>query len=303
MMDNTTTVPYDPTQEFWRTVPVPLAEGFTEAIQEIDEQIETGRIPGYKTMIRNLDNYFRLFPQEYLLIGARTSTGKTALALQLIDAVERQQNELDDNKTVVMFSAEMSKRALARRYATRKTGIPVARLRSEHVTTDELQRYKAALVDFRDEYRNILIDESPGPTIDHMLHQLSILRKQREIAMVVFDYIELAGEKAQSENKRITAISQGLTAIAKQLNCPVVGLSQLNRNIDSRADKKPNASDIMYGGEREPHVILLLQRDEVQANRVNAYIVKNREGATGQTALIFDGQAQRFTSGVESTTP
>lgn len=285
--------------DFWKTVPVPLSAGFAEAIAELDQQIESGGVPGFKTGIATLDEYIRLVPQEYTLIGARSSAGKTALALQLIDAVYYQQQQDGDTRPIVMFSAEMPKKALARRYATRKSGIPMSRTRSEDVTREELETYRDALLWGQRNYEHVHVDETKAPTIEHMKKSLYLYQKEKGISLVVFDYVELAGESGTSknENRRIKAIGRGLSEIAQVLDCPVVALSQLNRDIEKRADKTPQMSDIMFGGEQEPDVILLLNPDDVQKNRVNFAVAKNRNGARGDGAMIFNGVSQTFKSG------
>ena len=289
---------------FWKTVPAPYSVGFTEAIDTVQRQIETGRAPGYMTGIPSLDKFVRLIKSEYMLIGGRSGDGKTAMAMQLIDTVEKQRKERGvTNEMTVFFSAEMNKETLAMRHAAKMTGISQWQIQSGAASRTELQTFLAALQDARPMYRDIFVDETSNPTIDHMLEHLTILQKEWNIGLVVFDYLELSGEPGGSENLRIAAISRGMKAIAKHFRCSTLGLSQLSRSVEQRADKTPKMSDIMYGGEREPDRIVLLQRSEEQEDRTDAYVVKNRNGPTGKATMIFDGPRQLFASAEVKRTP
>lgn len=283
--------------EFWRNVPTQFSVGFANARADLQARLDTGIVPGYKTGIRVLDEFLRFVPSEYTLIGARSGGGKTALGMQIIEAVEIQKNIREWDRTItVMFSAEMDRKTLAMRHAAKKTGIPQARIMGEYATDDEIRQYMAAMEDGGEFYRQVWVDESSSPTIQHMVDQLSILREEWEIGLVLFDYIELSGESGSTENLRVAAISRGMKAIAKTFGCPTIGLSQLNREIEKRADKTPKMSDIMYGGEREPDRILLLARDEQDETRTEAYMVKNRNAAMGTATLVFDGARMTFQS-------
>jgi replicative DNA helicase len=290
--------------EFWRSHPAQFTVGFASAKAKLEERLRTGIVPGYKTGINVLDEFIRLVPREYTLIGARSGSGKTALGMQLIDAVEEQRRNREwENSITVMFSAEMDKETLASRHAAKVTGIPQARINSEYATDDEIRQHISAMEEAARYYGNVWIDESSAPTLQHMVDQLAILQEEWTIALVLFDYIELSGEGGNSENLRIAAISRGMKAISKKFDCPTVGLSQLNRDIEKRADKMPRMSDIMYGGEREPDRILLLSRSEDQDKRTDGYIVKNRNGPLGQTVMLFDGARMTFSSATVKSTP
>src|SRR5690606_25530434 len=150
--------------------------------------------------------------------------------------------------------------------------------------------------------RRVYIDESPAPTLEHMIEQLNALVESgQQIAMVLFDYTELAGEYDRDESRRVNKISRGLAAIAKRFACPVLTLSQLNRDIEARADKTPAMRDLMHGGERDAACILILVRPwsyDKSAPRelINGHIVKNRFGKQGDVTLGFDETSLRFYS-------
>jgi replicative DNA helicase len=148
----------------------------------------------------------------------------------------------------------------------------------------------------------LLVNESSAPTLEHMLSQLQIVQEEYgKVAFVLFDYTELSGEFDRVESQRISKISRGLKAIAKKFNCPVLTLSQLNREIEGRSDRTPTMRDLMHGGEREPDCIMIFVRPWLydkaeQREVVNAHIVKNRNGPLGDTVLLFHDEIMRFES-------
>lgn len=256
---------------------------------------ETGLSTGWA----NLDRFMRLTPGELTTIGGRAGTGKTAFGMQLVyNTLNATRDRIGGH--VVVFSAEMDGASLMLREACAQEGVSFWGIQSRTVSEDVYDRVDQALS--RLEGKRLLIDESPAPTLEHMLDQLSTL-EGRTLRLILFDYTELSGEMDRVESQRIAKISRGLKAIAKKFSAPVVNLSQLNRDIEGREDKTPSMRDLMYGGEREPDRIILLVRpwlyDKSKTKElVTAHVVKNRNGPTGEALFSFDESVMRFRSAV-----
>lgn len=286
--------------EFFRKNLLPSAF----AVQRAKDRLANfqNKVGSYKTGLSVLDGQFRLLPSELTVIGGRAGTGKTAWAMQIIHAVLMQLNEQQMPGCIALFSAEMDGETLMLREACALERIPLWKVQHGDCTRQENDRLRKRL-DTLDNHR-FLIDESPAPTLEHMLEQLDAVSGERApVRFVVFDYTELSGEFDKNESQRIAKIGRGLKGIAKHYSCPVLTLSQLNRDIESRPDKTPNMRDLMHGGEREPDRIVILMRpwlyDRSQPQElVNCHIVKNRNGPLGEVALAFDETTMRFHSAV-----
>lgn len=253
---------------------------------------------GFKTQLSGLDQYIRLMPGQMLTIAGRSGAGKTAFGMQLVYTVLQQMAVRNDVGLLCIFSAEMDGEALMLREACAIEKVSFWRVQTGACQVEEYQRLDQRLSQMGD--RRVYIDESPAPTLEHMIGQLKALTDEgKTISLVLFDYTELAGEFDRDESKRVNKISRGLATLAKKFNCPVVTLSQLNRDIESRSDKVPNMRDLMHGGERDAACILILVRPWVYDKAsprelVNAYVVKSRFGPTGEATLCFDETSLRF---------
>jgi replicative DNA helicase len=241
-----------------------------------------------------------LMPGQLCIIAGRSGCGKTALGMQVVYSVLAQMEERGDLGVICVFSAEMDGESLMLREACAIEKISYWRVQSAECSKSEYARLDERLAQMGS--RRVYIDESPAPTLEHMIGQLKALADEgQQIAMVLFDYTELAGEYDKDESKRVNKISRGLAAIAKQFRCPVLTLSQLNRDIEARADKTPSMRDLMHGGERDAATIVILVRpwsyDKASPKElVNAYVVKNRFGKQGDATLGFDETSLRFYS-------
>lgn len=259
--------------------------------------VAEGRSTGFKT----LDNYRRLVAGELTLLAARPSMGKTAIAMQLCENVARQLQQDGDDGCVAVFSAEMSGWRLYHRMAGALAGVNVHRLESGKGTPDEYASFDDGMARLR--AVPIWIDDNTGPTTAQMLAQLSFLNETIPVRMMMFDFVELGGDKGQKEDLRISAIAHNLKGIAKTLEIPVVALSQLSREVESRATKMPQLSDLRYSGmlEQLADVVMFLMRPEYYVDRQQhidapqedktgvAYVqfAKNRNGPTGLAKLAY----------------
>ena len=278
----------------------PLGYAANRLIKKLEEL--QGGPRGYTTGLSALDDYVLLAPATMVTIAARSATGKTAMGMQIVGEVVKQLNERQQPGYVVVFSAEMDTETLLLREACALTGISMWLLQRGKVHEAGMR----AVMDTVNQLKNntrVLVDQSSAPTLEYMIDQLDILKNEyaAPIRMVLFDYAELAGEFGMNESLRIAKISRGLKAIAKKFDCPVLTLSQLNRDIEGRENKRPTMRDLMYGGEREPDCIMVMVRpglydDEIQKDRVDVTVIKNRNGPVGECCLLFDGEKMRFRS-------
>jgi len=270
------------------------------AVQRARERLkalQSGTV-GFRTKLAGLDEFVRLMPGQLLTVAGRSGSGKTAFGMQLVYNVLQQMEDHGDPGAVCVFSAEMDGEALMLREACAIERISFWRVQTGNATGSEYQQLDRCLSKMSD--RRLYIDESAAPTLEHMTAQLKALADEgRKISLVLFDYTELAGEFDRDESRRVNKISRGLATLAKKFECPVVTLSQLNRDIESRAEKTPSMRDLMHGGEREAACIVILVRpwmfDKSSPRElVNAYVVKNRFGPQGEATLGFDETSLRF---------
>lgn len=283
---------------FFRENMTDVGHAINRALDMVDD-MESGQT-GFKLGINVLDQYMELMPGELTTIGARSGTGKTAIGMQIMHSVLKALDESGRPGKVCVFSAEMNGETLMLREACARENVPMWKIRKRTATNVEYQRVRDRLDSMRSD--RLLLDESSAPTLEHMLSQLEMVRDEYgKVAFVLFDYTELSGEFERVESQRIAKISRGLKAIAKAYRCPVLTLSQLNREIEGRSDKTPTMRDLMHGGEREPDCILIMVRpwlydNAQQKELVYAHVVKNRNGPLGQAVMLFHDQIMRFES-------
>lgn len=285
--------------DFFKHNAVPFSLGVSEA-RVIVQRRKSGEVFGFKFPVPGLDKYVRLLPSEMTVIGARAGTGKTAMLMQIAYGIEVQRMARNENSVVVIFSAEMNKAALALRLAAAKSGVSVADvLENDNLPPSRYDDVDRALVEVGEQMQ-VYVDETGSPSVEHMTEQLDNLKKERPIAAVLFDYLELAGgyKRYSHEYQRISEISLGLKRIANEYKCPVVTLAQLNRDIEGRTDKTPRMSDLAQGGEKPADRIVILVRDEDQDGVIHAHVVKNRNAPMGKAVLKFDGAAMKFLGAV-----
>lgn len=257
-------------------------------------------VAGYETKLLVLKEFVRFMPGQLTIVAGRSGSGKTAFGMQIVYSILAQMDERGDPGVICVFSAEMDGESLMLREACAIEKISYWRVQTGDCTPTEYDRLDDRLSNMGD--RRVYIDESSGPTLEHMIEQLkAIMDEGQSISMVLFDYTELAGEYDRDESKRVNKITRGLSAIAKRFACPVLTLSQLNRDIETRMDKTPTMRDLMHGGERDADSIVILVRpwsyDKASPRElINCHVVKNRFGKQGDVTLGFDETSLRFYS-------
>lgn len=256
----------------------------------------TGIATGYEELDRMTAG---LQPAELIVLAARPSMGKTALAMNMV-----QHAALIDKVPVAVFSLEMSVESLALRMLCSLGPIDSQRIRTGRLHDNDWPKLTRATGMLSE--APIYIDDSAGLTVLEMRAKARRLKSEVDLGLIVVDYLQLMQGKSSSENRaqEISDISRSLKAMAKELNVPVVALSQLNRSLESRTDKRPQLSDLRESGaiEQDADVIMFIYRDEVynraedNPNRGLAEIIvgKQRNGPTGVIKLTFLGEYTKF---------
>lgn len=268
-----------------------------------------GEAEGYSTGFPTLDNYFRLVDGEMLTIAARPSQGKTVLGMQLVENVAKALQQNGEDGCVAVFSAEMTGWSLTHRMASALSGVNIHKLRTGNGTPFEVEQMQGALRRIRN--LPIWIDDGSAPTTRIMFERLALLNQDVPVRMMMFDFLELGGDRAAKEDIRIGQIATALKDISKALQIPVVSLSQLNREVESRANKMPALSDLRYSGviEQVSDVVVMIMRPEYYIERGQtvsdipqedkkgvAYlnIAKNRQGPVAQVKMAFVKERSMF---------
>ena len=234
-----------------------------------------GALSGLSTGFKDIDDMLSGFQKsDLILLAARPSMGKTALGVNF--AVNAAQNK----KTVAIFSLEMSKTQLALRIYSQLTNISLTNLIQGDLKTDDWKRISKTLVDFSQ--NNLYIDDMSGTSVQDMRAKLRRLQLEQGLDLVVIDYLQLmeAGGKTENRTLEISKISRGLKAMAKELDVPVIALSQLSRAPEQRTNHRPILSDLRESGaiEQDADVVLFLYRDEYYLSLIHISEPTRRPG-------------------------
>ncbi len=272
-----------------------------ERIETLYSRDNPSDVTGVPTGYADLDRMTSGFqPGDLVVVAGRPSMGKTALALNIGEHVA-----LHYKKPVVVFSMEMGATQLALRMIGSVGRLDQHKLRTGRLGPDDWDRLSTALGLLND--APILIDETPALNAIEVRSRARRIMKQRGgIGLVIVDYLQLMQSTSQGENRatEISEISRSMKALAKELQVPVVALSQLNRSLEQRPNKRPVMSDLRESGaiEQDADVILFIYRDEVynpeSQDKGTAEIIigKQRNGPIGTVRLTFIGEYTRFES-------
>ena len=278
---------------------VPLSEAISEAYDRLGKISgpDKDKYVGARTGFTLLDSITSgLNKSDLIIIAARPGMGKTSFAMNIATNVARRAE-----KEVVTFNLEMSKEQIATRILSTEALVESNTLRNGRISGDDWVKLATSAG-----YLSTLplyIDDTASMTVQKMKAKL---RRTKNLGLVMIDYLQLMESTSKSDN-RVTVISEitrQLKVMAKELNVPVILLSQLSRAVESRTDKRPMLSDLRESGsiEQDADIVLFLYRDayynkESQRQNISECIVaKNRHGETGTVELIWDGQYTRFSN-------
>ena len=269
--------------------------------KEIKERMDTGEsVYGVRSGFRDLDDKMSGFRKGNLIIlAARPAMGQTALALNIAANAA-----LRHNHAVVLFSLEMSKEELAHRLLASESRIDSTRLREGRLSGSDMTEFLNAVKPYLE--AKIVVDDTPALSVFEMRARCRRLKKEGKCDLILIDYLQLArgGTNTPSREQEISEISRMLKAIAKELDVPVIALSQLNRGVESRSgdNKRPQLSDLRESGaiEQDADVVLFIYRDEYynpntkDKGIAEIIIGKQRSGPTGTVKLAFIPHLTRF---------
>lgn len=282
--------------------------GFTpirEVLMDAYERVEflynhKGSLTGVPSGYAELDRMtFGFQKSDLIIIAARPSVGKTAFALNIAQNVA-----VRGKLTCAIFSLEMSKEQLVQRMICAEANLDAQVLRTGQLTDQDWSKLTMGMESLSE--AALFIDDSPGITITEMRSRLRKLQLEHGLALVVIDYLQLIHGRSRTDNRQqeISEISRNLKALARELDVPVIALSQLSRSVEQRQDKRPMLSDIRESGsiEQDADVVAFLYRDDYydpeseRKNIVEIIIGKQRNGPTGKVELVFLKNYNKFVS-------
>ena len=233
---------------------------------------------------------------ELILLAARPAMGKTALALNIA------QNAARRGKSVAVFSLEMSKAQLGMRLLSATSGVEAKKLNSGDLTDSERCEVLNAVGWIGD--LPLYVDDTAGLSVAGLRMKARRFKQEHGLDLIVVDYLQLMQATARDNRvQEISEISRGLKLLARELDIPILALSQLNRSVEMRADKRPQLSDLRDSGslEQDADIVMFLYRDEyynrddeTNANIAELIIAKNRNGATAKIRMYFDKERTCF---------
>jgi replicative DNA helicase len=261
------------------------------AIEKAEELHRNGaEVTGISTGYRDLDRKLAgLHPTNLLILAARPGMGKTSLMLNIA------QNVALAGNTVAIFSLEMSREEIVTRMLCANGRIDSQKLRTGRLTESDFTKLSNAAGALYKQ--NIFVDDSPGLTVTEIRAKSRRLRRRPGLDLIVVDYIQLMnGSGQENRQQEIAMISRSLKGLARELNVPIIALSQLNRGVESREDKRPRLGDLRESGavEQDADVVMFIYRDEyyypekVESKGVaEVVIAKHRQGSVGRVDMTF----------------
>jgi len=298
--------------------------------------LRDGKLSGIATGLRDLDSKMGgLQSSDLIIVAGRPGMGKTALATNIaynVAKAHRAEVQADGTMKTVnggivgFFSCEMSAEQLATRILAEQTRVASSMIRRGGISQDEFDKIRDYTIEL--EHLPLFVDETGGLSISQLTARARRLKRQRGLDVIVVDYIQLlqGSGKRGNDNRvqEVTEITTSLKALAKELNVPVIALSQLSRQVESRDDKHPQLSDLRESGsiEQDADVVLFVYREEyylqnkepkpgtaehekwqlemeLALGKAEVIIAKQRHGPTGTVKLHFEGQYTRFSDFVE----
>jgi replicative DNA helicase len=279
---------------------VPMKQVAINVLEKIEAASRSSSpVTGIPTGFIDLDyKTSGLQPSDFILIAARPSMGKTAFVLNLVDnvAVRKQ-------LPCMIFSLEMSKEQLANRLLSMETNVDSQKLRTGNLADSDWDTIVEGINTLGN--ANLIIDDTPGISITELRSKCRKMKLEHGLSMVIIDYLQLmsgSGRNRDNRQQEISDISRSLKALAREMNVPVVALSQLSRACESRPDHRPMMSDLRESGaiEQDADVVMFLYRDDYYnkdtetPNIAEVIIAKQRNGPIGTVNLLWQPEYTKF---------
>jgi replicative DNA helicase len=278
---------------------LPLSEIMPGALDEIEAIGSRGGVmTGVPTGFADLDTLTNgLHPGQMVVIAARPAIGKSTLALDLARAAA-----IKHRLTTAMFSLEMSRNEITMRLLSAEARVPLQAMRTGQLGEDDWTRLARRMSEVVD--APLFIDDSPNMSMMEIRAKCRRLKQRHDLRMVIVDYLQLMTSPRRVENRQqeVSEMSRSLKLLAKEVDVPVVAISQLNRGPEQRNDKRPLLSDLRESGsiEQDSDVVILLHREDAyerespRAGEADMIIAKHRNGPTTTVTVAFQGHYSRF---------
>jgi len=279
-----------------------LGSVLMDVYEQAERAAETGGrgVTGLATGYPDLDRMTTgLHPGEQIIVAARPGVGKTAFALNIAT------NAGKAGKSVIVFNLEMPAQQLAQRMLCAEANIDISRLRSGQLYPDDWEKMTTAIGRLSE--LPVMIDDSAGLTVADIRARCRRVKRERGLDLVIVDYLQLLyGRRRRNDNREqeVADISRSLKQLAKELDVPVIALSQLSRSVEQRQDKRPMLSDLRESGaiEQDADIVAFLYRDDYydrdseKKNIIEIIIAKQRNGPVGTVELVFLKNYNKFVS-------
>ena len=257
-----------------------------------------GSMTGVPTGFADLDTLTNgLHPGQLVIIAARPGLGKSTLGLDVARSCS-----VKNGMASVIFSLEMTKTEITMRLLSAEARVPLHHMRAGTMTDDDWARLARRMGEVAD--APLFIDDSPNLTMMEIRAKARRLKQRHNLKLVVVDYLQLmqGNKKAESRQQEVSELSRSLKLLAKELECPVIAMSQLNRGPEQRQDKKPMLSDLRESGsiEQDADMVVLLHREDAyekespRAGEADFIVAKHRNGPTATITVAFQGHYSRF---------
>ena len=277
----------------------PLSELMQPTLDEMEAIESRGAgLSGVPTGFADLDDLTNgLHPGQLVIVAARPGIGKSTLALDLARAAS-----IKNGLTSVIFSLEMSQLEITMRLLSAEAGVPLSHIRGGRMNDQDWNRVSAKMGQVSE--APMFIDDSPNMTMMEIRAKARRLKQRHDLRLIVIDYIQLmtSGKKVESRQVEVSEFSRQLKLLAKELDVPVIALSQLNRGPEQRNDKRPMLADLRESGslEQDADLVILLNRpdlydkDSERAGEADFDVAKHRNGPTKVITVAFQGHYSRF---------
>ena len=280
---------------------VPIKQVVLNALEKIEKASKSkGTVTGIPTGFIDLDyKTSGLQPSDLILVAARPSMGKTAFVLNLAEYIA-----LHSKSTIAMFSLEMSKEQLVKRMLSMNSHVDSQKIRTGNLEDEDWDRLVGSVRRIGNSH--LVIDDTSGITATELRSKCRKLKIEQGLDLVIIDYLQLMSgsgkRKGENRQQEISEISRSLKVMARELNVPVIALSQLSRAVEQRPDKKPMLSDLRESGaiEQDADVVMFIYRDDYynkdteHVNEAEIIIAKQRNGPIGTVTLTWLPQYTKF---------
>lgn len=297
VVDKSETLLFNVAQEGVKSNFIHVKDLLKDAYERAAHAKDTDDYAGISTGFRDLDVLLGGFQKSDLIIlAARPSVGKTSLALDMI-----RHAALIEKKNVAFFSLEMSNMQIMDRLLGMQSGIPFWEIRTNKLNDEKIVKLANTMGELGD--ANIYIDDSAGQHINQVRTKARRLKIEHGVDIIFVDYLQLMhGSNKESRTLEVSEVSQGLKNLAKELDIPVIALSQLSRAIEQRQGRRPQLSDLRESGsiEQDADVVIFLDREETwnpdteKKGSAEVFVAKHRNGPTGTVELAFVKEIASF---------